>query len=160
MRARLPGSARKHVVEEGVATADLAIELAASAGMMLLMTLTHGLGLVGISRMLKLRPERLEDHDFNLRAIALMCAIGLSLLALHTFEIWIFALFYLAVDAMQTLEEALYYSASAYATLGRTAEYFPDNWRLMGAVEALIGFLLIGWSTAFMVTHVNKITPS
>lgn len=58
---------------------------------------------------------------------------------------------------MHSLEEALYYSASAYATLGQTAEYFPDEWRLIGAVEALIGFVLISWSTAFMATTLNRL---
>ena len=60
---------------------------------------------------------------------------------------------------MQTVEEALYYSASAYATLGRGAEFFPADWRLIGALEALIGFLLIGWSTAFIVSKVNRLMP-
>jgi hypothetical protein len=85
--------------------------------------------------------------------------VGLLLLGLHTLEIGIFAAFYLWIDAMQTIEESLYYSAAAYATLGRTADYFPSDWRLMGAIEALIGFLLIGWSTAFIVSKVNRLMP-
>ena len=34
---------------------------------------------------------------------------------------------------------------------------FPPQWRLVGAVEALAGFLLIGWSTAVFVTDMNKL---
>lgn len=146
-------------MQKEVPTVELAIELAASGGMMLVMTLIHGLGLIAVSRLLKLDPDRLEELDFNMRAVGLMCGMGVALFALHTLEIWIFAGFYLVVGAMQSLEEALYYSASAYATLGRTAEYFPVQWRLMGAVEALIGFLLIGWSTAFIVRNMNKLMP-
>ncbi len=141
-------------------TIKLGVQLIAAAFMMLVMTLTHGLGLIGIANLFKLRKERLVEHDLNARAIMLMCGIALSLFALHTMEIAIFAIFYLLIDAMQTLEEGLYYSASAYATLGRTAEYFPDEWRLVGAFEALIGFLLIGWSTAFMVRNVDQLRTS
>ena len=47
----------------------------------------------------------------------------------------------------------------AYATLGRTADYFPPDWRLIGALEALIGFLLIGWSKAFIVSKANRLMP-
>lgn len=137
----------------------LLVEIAASAGLVVVMTLVHGLGLVGISKSLKLQDDRLEELDFNLRAVMLMCGIALSLFALHVFEIALFAGFYLAVGALGSLEEALYYSASAYATLGRTADYFPEDWRLLGAIEALIGFLLIGWSTAFIVRNVDKLTP-
>lgn len=136
---------------------EIGVQLLSASLLMLLMTLVHGLGLVAISKIFKLNEERLKEHDFDLRAVALMCAIGLSLFALHMVEIVLFATFYLAVEAMRTLEEALYYSASAYATLGRTADYFPDEWRLMGAIEALIGFLLIGWSTAFIVRNVDQL---
>jgi hypothetical protein len=138
-------------------TLALGLQLVVAGGLMLLMTVVHALGLTAISRTLGLRRERLEDMDFNVQALLLMCGMALMLLALHTLEIWIFAGFFLIVGAMQTLEEALYYSASAYATLGRTADYFPDEWRLIGAIEALIGFLLIGWSTAFMVRKVNQL---
>jgi ascorbate-specific PTS system EIIC-type component UlaA len=34
---------------------------------------------------------------------------------------------------------------------------FPEEWRLVGALEALVGFLLIGWSTAFMVQTLRRI---
>jgi hypothetical protein len=140
-------------------TVELTFQLAAAAGMMVAMTLIHGLGLVGISKALRLREERLRDHPFNLGAVALMCTITLALLALHTFEIAIFAFFYEMIGAIATFEEALYYSASAYATLGFTADFFPEAWRLVGAFEALIGFLMIGWSTAFIVNNVRQLTP-
>ncbi|MGF1550038.1 MAG: hypothetical protein ACFBQW_05835 [Sphingomonadaceae bacterium] len=138
---------------------ELGIQLAAATGLIAVVVLVHGLGLIGISRMLKLGRDDLEEREFGFRSVGLMCAIGLSIFALHVFEIWIFAAFYLATGALGTLEEALYYSGSAYATLGRTAEYFPDQWRLLGAVEALAGFLLIGWSTAFLVRNISRITP-
>lgn len=144
-------------MEADSATVQLGIQLAAAAAMMFVMTFVHGIGLVVISRLLNLKSDRLKEHDFDFGAVMLMCMLALSIFALHTLEIWLFAAFYLAVDALHTLEEALYYSASAYATLGRTAEYFPHDWRLLGAVEALIGFILIGWSTAFIVRHVNRL---
>lgn len=140
-------------------TIQLGIQLAAAAGLVIVLTVVHGVGLVGIRSLLKLEDERLEEHAFDIKAIGLMCALALLLFSLHIVEIVIFALFYIAVGALPVFEEALYYSASAYATLGRTAEYFPGEWRLLGAIEALIGFLLIGWSTAFIVSNVSKLRP-
>lgn len=138
-------------------TVQLGVQLAVSAALVLGMTIIHSLGLMGASKLLPIEEERLERRTLDLRAVLLLGTLGLILFALHIAEIWLFAAFYLGVGAMQTLEEALYYSASAYATLGRTAEYFPDKWRLIGAVEALIGFVLISWSTAFMATTMNKL---
>jgi hypothetical protein len=138
-------------------TIELAVQLASSALLVVVCTFVHGVGLVGISQLLDLRQERLENHDFDMRAVLLMCGMALCLFLLHMVEIAIFAGFYLLVGAMDTLQEALHFSASTYATLGRTAGYFPSDWALMGAIEALIGFLLIGWSTAFIVRNVSKL---
>jgi hypothetical protein len=76
---------------------------------------------------------------------------------LHFIEILIFAVFFRYVGALRSMEEALYYSASCYATLGTAASNFAEEWRLVGALESLIGFVLIGWSTAFMVRTLRKI---
>ena len=144
-------------MESDVEPVALGLQLGSAAGLVVVMTLVHGLGLVGISRALNLKGERLEEHDFDFRAVLLMCSMALSLFLLHLLEIAIFAAFYLLVGAIDTLEEALYFSASTYATLGRTEEYFPTDWRLLGSIESLIGFLLIGWSTAFIVSRVDKL---
>jgi hypothetical protein len=87
----------------------------------------------------------------------MLSAVALLLFALHVTEIALFGLFYLAVGAVPDLEQALFYSASAYATLGHPAMNFPLEWRLVGALEGLAGFLLLGWSTAFFVTDMNKL---
>ena len=145
-------------MEQTSATLDLGIQLAVAAGLVLVMTMTHSVGLVGISRLLRLEKDRLLEHDFNLRAIGLLGGFGLLVFSLHILEIFIFAGFYLSIGALQTLEEALFYSASAYATLGWTADFFPAEWRLIGSLESLIGFILIGWSTAFMVSTMRRLT--
>ena len=137
--------------------ANLGLQLGIVAGFVLLMVLIHSAGLVGISRALHLHDERRIPNEFGVRAAVLMGTYGLLLMALHFAEILIFALFYWALGAMRSLEEALYYSASCYATLGDAAANFPHEWRLVGALEALIGFVLIGWSTAFMVRTLRKI---
>src|SRR6187551_1495811 len=121
------------------------------------MVTIHSAGLVSISRVLHLNDERSIPNEFGLRASVLMGSYGLLLFALHFVEIFIFAVFYHLVGAMRTLEEALYYSASCYATLGASSQAFDEEWRLVGALEALIGFILIGWSTAFMVRTLRKI---
>ena len=87
----------------------------------------------------------------------MLSAVALLLFALDAFEIGLFAAFYLAVGAFAGIEDALFYSTTAYATLSQPADDFPLEWRLVGAMEGLIGFLLIGWSTAFLVTDMNRL---
>lgn len=138
-------------------TIELGVQLAVAGGLVLVMTIVHGLGLVMITKLLRLDEERLKEHRFNVRAVVLMGAVAFLLFVLHIAEIWFFAAFYMTVGIIGDLGEALNYSASAYATLGRTIENFPDDWQLIGALEALIGFVLISWSTAFLVSIVNKL---
>ena len=138
-------------------TVAIGIQLGASALLVTLMALIHGLGLVAISRLLGLNADQLEERPFDWRGAMLMGGIALMLFVLHMVEIGVFAGFYLAVGALGDIEEALHYSASTYATLGQAGEYPTYEWRLVGAIESLIGFLLIGWSTAFIVSKVDKL---
>ena len=125
--------------------------------LLVLMTIVHALGVVGVTKLLRLEDEALKAHRLDGRAFGLLTSMALSLFAVHALEIWIYAFFYMAVGAIGTLEEALYFSTSAYATLGHPDVAFPVKWRLVGDFEGLVGFLLIGWSTAVFVTDMNKL---
>jgi D-alanyl-lipoteichoic acid acyltransferase DltB (MBOAT superfamily) len=136
---------------------ELGLQLAASFGLAALMIVIHSVGLIEMSRRLHLREEELEDRKFDYSAVLLMVGLGSLLVILHLIEIVIFAVFYLQVEALRSLESALYYSASAYSTLGASTAAFAQEWRMVGAIEAVMGFILIGWSTAFMVSTVNRL---
>jgi len=136
---------------------QLATQIFAAYALVILMTLVHAIGVVLTTRLLKLEDESLRAHRLDLGAFTLLTSMALFLFALHTLEIGLFALFYLGVGAIGDLEQALYFSTSAYATLGHPDIAFPEHWRLVGAVEGLAGFLLIGWSTAVFVTDMNKL---
>lgn len=135
----------------------LGIQLLAGTFLVVLMTVVHGLGVVGITRLLRLEDEALKAHRLNGRAFGLLTSMALALFTIHALEIWIYAAFYLVVGAIGSLEGALYFSASAYSTLGHPDVAFPIEWRLVGAFEGLVGFLFIGWSTAVFVTDMNKL---
>jgi hypothetical protein len=75
---------------------------------------------------------------------------------LHLFEIAAWALFYFLRGAMPDLASALYFSAVTYTTTGYGDLVLPPVWRLVGAVEALTGILMCGWSTGFFVAAVAR----
>ena len=76
--------------------------------------------------------------------------IVLGLFLLHGVEIWFYAFAYRALGVLPTIEQALYYSISAYSTIGEAGPFLPQSWRVVGALEAINGMLLLGWSTAFL----------
>ena len=58
--------------------------------------------------------------------------IVLGLFVIHGFEIWIYALTYWKMGLLPTLEQSLYFSTSAYSTLGETGAILPIPWRIVG----------------------------
>ena len=143
-------------MSDEVTVADLSIQLIVGAIFVVLMVTIHSAGLVAITRSLRLHQDRSIPNEWGLRAAAVLSTYGVLLFVLHLIEIFIFAAFYRWTGSLKSMEEALYYSASSYATLGVTAR-FSEEWRLVGALEALIGFVLIGWSTAAMVRTLRRI---
>jgi hypothetical protein len=76
--------------------------------------------------------------------------IVLALFILHGVEIWLYAFVYWRSGALPSLQRALHVSISAYSSLGEVGTALPATWDIVGALEAINGILLIGWSTAFL----------
>jgi hypothetical protein len=75
---------------------------------------------------------------------------------LHLIEITVWALFYVSSGAMPGVQSALYFSAVTYTTTGYGDLVLPREWQLVGAVEALTGILMSGWSTGFFFAVVSR----
>jgi hypothetical protein len=85
------------------------------------------------------------------------------MISCHLVEIAIWACFYQWKGAMPDLSSALYFSAVTYTTTGYGDLVLPQDWRLVGGVEALTGILMCGWSTGFffaMVSRMNREVPT
>lgn len=135
---------------------QLGIQIFVAYLLVIVATLVHAIGIVLITKILRLDDASLRAHRLDLGALALLVTMALGMFALHTVEIGLFALFYRAIGALPDLESALYFSTESYTTLGSTIS-LPIEWRLVGAVEGLAGFVLIGWSIAVFVTDMNKL---
>lgn len=84
----------------------------------------------------------------------LVAAFGLF--ALHSAEIWIWAGIYQLLGAFIDFEHALYFSTSTYVTIGYGDIVLPPGLRILGAIEGASGIILIGWSTAFFFSIVDR----
>lgn len=140
-------------------SASISLGLQLFWGLLLLVVIVsvHGAGIVGATKLLRLEDRKLRAHRVDVKAFGILIAIALVLFALHLLEVVIFALFYMIVGAIDEFEPALFFSISAFTTLGHPELEFPNEWRIVGALEGLVGFLLIGWSTAVFITDMNKL---
>jgi Ion channel len=136
------------------------IELAVATAMVMLTVMIHGGGLALLSRFLRFEAKEEAMHHvppLSARGLLATLALVLALFALHGLEIWIYALLFYELGAVQGFENAVYFSTITYAAIGYSDEAIADGWRLVGAIEGINGVLLLGWSTAFFITMVARL---
>ena len=75
---------------------------------------------------------------------------------LHGLEAGIWASAYRSVGALPDFRSAMLYSLNAMTSYGHITLHLPDHWHLLGALEALNGWLLFGLSTAFLFAVIEK----
>jgi hypothetical protein len=81
---------------------------------------------------------------------------ALSLTVLHGVEGVIWATAYRLLGASMDYKSAMLYSLNALTSYGHEGLYLPPHWKMMGALEALNGWILFGLTTAFLFTVVQK----
>ena len=70
---------------------------------------------------------------------------------------WGWSVLLLWLGALTTMEEALYFSTVTFTTLGYGDVVLDPRWRLLGAVMAANGTIIIGWTTAMVFVAVQEI---
>jgi voltage-gated potassium channel len=110
--------------------------------------------LLAILRRHRHAPRHLLAALINAGVIVL-AAFGLF--ALHSVEIWAWAGVYSFFNAFPNFEQALYFSTSTYVTIGYGDLVLPPGMRVLGAIEGASGIILIGWSTAFFFSIVDRL---
>ena len=91
------------------------------------------------------------------RWVLLFIRIAVWIVLLHLLEIGAWAVVYVWDEAIPDLQSALYFSAVTYTTTGYGDLVLSKDWRLVGAIEALTGILMCGWSTGFFFAVVSRL---
>jgi hypothetical protein len=105
------------------------------------------------------RVLRFREHLFRRLRIMpqmILFAGALGIVVVHVLEIWLYALLYVQLHAFSELEQALYFSIVTYSTLGYGDVLMLHQWRILGATEAPVGVIMLGWSTAFLISLLTQ----
>jgi hypothetical protein len=89
--------------------------------------------------------------------VALMGVTTLLVTCLHGMEAAMWAASYRLLGSLPDLRSSLIYSLNAMTSYGHTNLFLGDPWQLMGALEALNGWLLFGLTTAFLFAVIQKV---
>jgi len=125
----------------------------AAVGVMALCVSIHA---GGVALALQNLRSQVESASGFWRETWLFVLAAVWMVLLHLVEIAVWAGFYVWRDAFPDLQTASYFSAVTYTTTGYGDLVLPEEWRLVGGVEALTGILMCGWSTGFFMALVSR----
>ncbi|MEZ5811573.1 MAG: ion channel [Rhizobiaceae bacterium] len=118
----------------------------------------HTFGLIAITHVMSWLVARFRMHGRRSRTVA-MITVVFGLFAVLTVEVWLWALAFHVVGAFESFSASLYFSTVTFSTLGYGDVVPAGEWRLFAALEGINGFLMIGWSTAYLVAASTRVGP-
>lgn len=130
------------------------LQLILASVMVIAIVLIHLVGLAVLTRVLRSHSQVLRK--LRIMPLTLLLAATIGILGIHTIEIWAYAVLYIGLGAFGNFEEALYYSTVTYASIGYGDVLMPQGWRILGAIEGAAGIIMLGWSTAFLVSLLTQ----
>ncbi len=123
--------------------------------MVLVTVIVHLVGLAVLSRLL--RSHHRLMHPMRIMPLTILLAAAVGNFTIHTIEIWLYAALYVQLGAIVGFEESLYFSTVTYASIGYGDVLLPQAWRILGAIEGATGVIMLGWSTAFLVSLLARL---
>ena len=136
----------------------MALNLAVGTFIISLTVVIHVYGLVGITWFVSRVTERFRSGGHRSQTLA-MVTVAAGLFMVTTAEVWLWAACFRVLGVFGDFDTALYFSTVSYSTLGYGDVVPPAQWRLLCALEGINGFLLIGWSTAYLIAAGTRIGP-
>jgi uncharacterized BrkB/YihY/UPF0761 family membrane protein len=147
-------------LEQQVIAITFSEQMAVGTVMIALCVVIHGMGLFTLERVVRriyVEERRGRIGPFSWRANLFTLVTVFALIFVHFVEIWLFALLYNLVNAVPNIPDALYFSTISYSTIGYSDADIAQEWRMIGALEGILGIILLGWSTAFFVRLLGRL---
>jgi voltage-gated potassium channel Kch len=120
-------------------------------------TLIHFVFTVGVIKAARSIERHPRAHRSATGAAAMIAALILVMSIAAYFESALWALFYVWIGALSSLDHAIYFSFVTLTTLGYGDVTLGEEWRVIGAFEAANGIILFGWTTALIVAVANRV---
>jgi len=115
-----------------------------------------GLGLIS-QRVVRVASGSIARHHPTSAFVLLLGTTTLVATILHWIEASIWAIAYRLLGAIPDYKSAMLYSLNAVTSYGHADLSLEGRWQLMGAMEALNGWLLFGLTTAFLFGMMQRV---
>ncbi len=121
-----------------------------------LMVATTGIHAGGMILALRIAQMAKKRNMTGFRVLR-VSSIILLMFVTSVLEVLVWATAYLALNAIEGLEQAVYFSMVTFTTLGYGDVLLDENWRLLASFEAANGIIMFGWTTAIVMAVVHRI---
>jgi hypothetical protein len=124
-----------------------------AACMMVVTTAIHAGGMLLVIQI----SESHKGLSFKrLKRLFLISEVVILMFLASVLEVLAWAITYLALNAIQGFEEAMYFSMVTFTTLGYGDVVLVEHWRLLSSFEAANGIIMFGWTTAIVIAVVQR----
>jgi len=127
--------------------------------LIVLTVVIHIIGL-GLVSQRALHVSSMAERSPMAALVLITGAATLLATCLHAIEAGIWAATYLILGIFPNFKSSMLYSLNALTSYGHTELSLKGEWRLMGALEALNGWLLFGITTAFLFAVIQTVWSS
>ncbi len=125
--------------------------------MLVIITLIHGYGLDTIVGRYHKRAAGLRAESRKPRVAVLVFGGTIFLmLLLHIFEIWLWGGLLRGSGLVPNMDEAVYFSANTYTTLGMGSMVLPHKWHELSPIIAMAGLFTFAWTTSELFNIVGE----
>jgi hypothetical protein len=126
--------------------------------LVVLTVVIHAIGLGLISRrVIRVTNSAIERHRPTYEFVLVVGVTTLLGSVLHGLEAGLWAIAYRLLGAQPDNRSAMLYSLNAMTSYGHESLSLEAHWQLMGAIEALNGWLLFGLTTAFLFGVIQRV---
>jgi len=139
---------------------SVSIQILLGSVILAICSFIHVAILVAAIGLLRRMAERLSHWKRLVLAGALL-GIGFSAVVLaHTIQVWVWSFALLAVGALSTFENAIYFALVTSTTVGYGDLTLGESFRIFGAFVGVTGLLTFGLSTAILVGLFERLLSS
>ncbi len=119
-------------------------------------TVIHAGGMMLAFRLMQFETEH-PNKWINLLPIVKVSNIVILMFLVSVAEVLLWASVYIGLDAIEDLENALYFSMVTYTTLGYGDIVLQEKWHLLASFQAANGIIMFGWTTSIVIAVVTHV---
>ena len=127
-----------------------------------MIALTVTIHTLGLLLWLRHMSNRMKNTDLKhvRRTFSLLGRTVTLVMLLHLFEAIIWALLYMRLPdqaGLKNFDDAIYFSMITFTTLGYGDITLSEKWQILAGMQAMVGIVVFGFSTATLFTFIQKI---